>query len=416
MHENEKLNYDVYYVAKQPIFDRDCKTYGYELLFRSGAEDNVARIENPDLATINVVTCGFVKSQESVQKSKRIFINFTEALILTGAPRALPPTVTVVEVLEDVEPSPEVMEEIVKLKQEGYLIAIDDFDDSGKDEDLLNIADIIKVDVLGKNEEQIEHLFNLIKSKKALILGEKVDNRRTFNYLMELGFDFFQGYFFARPKNLTGKTIQAALTAKIRILAALNEPDLEIEEIVNLVTSDLSITYRLLRLLNSAAFGFSMKIESIQHAVSLLGANRMRHWLRMVVLSDMNASSNPEELLLLSLSRGKVLEELALAGQIEKIKSETAFLFGLLSLLDIMLDLPFSVLFKELPLSEDFRAGYTDPESLYGGYLELLFAMENDDHHQITNICRLLEVEPAKLADAVNNSHSWTESIANEIA
>lgn len=407
--------YDYFYVARQPVFERDNRTFGYELLFRKGAGASNAEIDNADLATLNVVTCGFVKSQENINQAKRIFINFTENLILQGAPRALPPSVTVIEILEDVVPSPGVLAELLKLKQEGYLIAIDDFVGNCEDDAFLDIADVIKVDVLGKTEQEILQILELIKDKNALKLAEKVEDKSAYTFLKKAGFDLFQGYFFARPENFTGKKVSASQVGKIRVLSGLNKAGLDIDEIVELVRSDPSITYRLLRLLNSAAFGFSMKIESIQHAVMLLGNTRMRYWLRMVVLSDLNSAANPAELFLLALNRGKLLEELAIDGLLPQAKPESMFLFGMLSLLDVMLDLPFVQIFKKLPLPQTFCSGYTDPHSPLAVYLRMLVALENDDGGQFGHACQTLNIVPHKIAEVAIRANAWTDLVASEI-
>lgn len=407
--------YDTYYVAKQPILDRKNRTYGYELLFRSSAGQSEAAIVNADSATIEVMTSGFVGSQEDQDQSKRIFINFTEKLLLEGAPRALPPSVTVVEILENITYSTEVFEELIKLKQDGYLVAVDDFSIDYQPSKFLDIADIIKVDVLSRSKDEITHLFNLIKNKKALKLAEKVDNQSGYSFMLELGFDLFQGFFFARPENLACKTIKPSQATKIRILAALQSPDLELEEIVKLVTSDPGITYRLLRLLNSAAFGFSMKIESIQHAVALLGATRMRYWLRMIVLSDISSRDKPFELFRLALNRGKILEELADQGMMAQNKPESVFLFGMLSLLDVMLDMPFPLIFKNLPLSDSFQEGYTTSTAALAIYLRLLQAFENNDEEAISSTCQETGIPPRCVTVASAHAHAWTEIITSEI-
>ena len=416
MGNNSSGTHDFFYVAKQPILDREQKTYGYELLFRTGLDEQAAVIKDADFATGDVATYGFVKTQEDINQSKRIFINFTESLILEGAPRALPSSVTVIEVLENIASSPEIMEELIKLKQEGYLIAIDDFDNSREtDEALLDIADIIKVDVLDKNPDEITILFNQIKDKKALKLAEKVESRSTFEYLHRLGFDFFQGFFFARPQNLTGKKIHSSQSSKIRVLSAINDVNLDTEKIIELVNADASITYRLLRLLNSAAFGLSMKIESVRHAVVLLGNSRMRYWLRMVVLSDINAKDNPEELLLLALVRAKFLEKLTQDGHIPNVHPETMSLFGMLSLLDIMLDTPFPTIFKELPLSQNFQDGYTNPDTPLGKYLALLISLENNDLDRPISFANQLAIPIEAIAASFHEAQQWVETIEAEI-
>ncbi len=404
-------NYESYFVAKQPILDRDLTTYGYELLFRSALEVDRAIIDDPDMATINVVTCGFIKSQEELSQSKKIFINFTEDLLLKGAPRALPPSVTVIEVLETTRFSDKLFDKLIEYKQEGYLLAVDDYSLHVTPRTFLDIADIVKIDILNNGQKELADILDSLENCKALKLAEKVDGGASFRSLQSLGFDLFQGYFFARPENLEGRKIRSSQASRIRVLAALQQTRLETTQIVEAITSDPGIAYRLLRLLNSAAFGFSMKIESIQHAVVLLGSVRIRHWLQMVILSDIACTSHPQELLHLALCRAKTLEELALEGSIVGQRAEKLFLFGLLSLLDIMLDMPFPEIFRDLPLSADFQKGYLDPSSRMGHYLQLLHAFEQNNISAMIENCSDLELEPRAMMEASIRAHAWTEAV-----
>ncbi len=415
MNHPEADNYDLYFVARQPILDRRSNTYGYELLFRDSQHHSRAEFDNADQATINVSTCGFIASQESIDQSKRLFINFTERLILEGSPRGLPPAVVVIEVLEDILPSPQIMDELIRLKQDGYLIAIDDYIGSKDVYDLLDIADIIKVDVFAKTTAEIEAIYQSIRDKKALKLAEKVETEREFQFLRDLGFDLFQGYFFARPETLSGKKIKPSFASKLNVLKALDDPSLDTDQLVDLINGDPSITYRLLRLLNSAAFGFSMKISSVRHSVILLGNTRVRYWLRMAVLSDMLGNHKPGQLLVMALNRGKLLEELAVDGQIPDSRPETLFLFGMLSLLDVILDAPFATIFQELPLPDTFQDGYTNPQAPLAVYLRLLEALEKDSYDAVREICTPLAIPVSRFSEAVIRANVWTDRVTGAL-
>ena len=308
--------FDPFFVARQPIFDNANKVWGYELLFRSAPGHETAQINDEDLATICVATCGFIKAQEDTDLNKKICINFTENLILQGVPRGLPPTVTVIEVLENIEPSPQIIEAIIKLKQEGYLFAIDDYVGDTNIQAFIELADIVKVDILGMDFDQIDRVYATIKDFKGLKVAEKVDHLEVLKHLKQLGFDLYQGYYFAKPENLKGRKLKSTSLSKLRILQQIEDPTVSTEKIIEMINTDPSITYRLLRLLNTAAFGFSMKINSVRHAVMLLGNRRLKYWLRMVVLSDLIAEKKTPELYVTALTRGRFLEEMAVGGQI----------------------------------------------------------------------------------------------------
>lgn len=406
---------ECFYVARQPIFDNQNNTYGYELLFRSGADKNVAEIIDEDSATLCVATCGFIKSQESLDQTKKIFINFTGNLILDQTPRGLPPRATVIELLETIVPTPELIQEIVALKQDGYVIAVDDYEGGDLQEALLDLADIIKVDIFNKSFEQIEEIYSKIKDKKALKLAEKVDSREILAFVKELGFDLYQGFYFSKPENLTGKKLRSSQISKLRILEVINDPDLTPERLIEIIAVDPSITYQLLRFINSAAFGLSTKIDSVSHAVTLLGIKRLKYWIRMAVMSDLMGNEHTPELYLMALNRGKLLEEMTTRGVISATSPETMFLFGLLSLIDTMLGVPLDEVLQALPLSEEIVSGYKDEGSPFNKFLQIVRAIENTDMEQLGALCADLDIEEKMVAEASITSTAWTNSVASSM-
>ena len=411
----ETALFEYFYVARQPILDNQNRTYGYELLFRSGADKNVATITDQDHATLSVATSGFIKSQENLDQSKKIFINFTENLILEKAPRGLPPGVTVIEILEDIVPTQELIDEIISLKDEGYIVAVDDFEGSDVQAAFLDIADIIKVDILNKSEDEILEIYDKIRDKKALKLAEKVDSLEMYNFLKKLGFDLYQGFYFAKPENLTGKKLRSGQMSKLRILNVINDPDLDPKKLIDIIVVDPGITYQLLRFINSAAFGLSTKIESVNHAVSLLGMKQLKYWIRMAVMSELMGDDQPPELYLMSLHRGRLLEELANDGMIKGISPDTMFLFGMLSLIDVMLGVPLKEVLDELPLSEDLIEGYRNETSYFNKYLQLVKALEMADTEYLQMICMALSIPERMVAEASVRATSWTNTVASSM-
>ncbi|BBO74756.1 hypothetical protein DSCW_21730 [Desulfosarcina widdelii] len=407
--------FDHFYVARQPIFYNRNRIWGYELLFRAGPETKNAEISDQDLATLSVASCGFIKSQELSDQSKKICINFTEKLILEGAPRGLPPTVTVIEVLEDITPTDELVQTLIELKQDGYLVAIDDYEGKELQKEFLDLADIVKVDILGKDLDQIKAIFSSLEGNRSIKLAEKVDNEEIITHLEQLGCDLYQGYFFAKPETLEGRSLRSTEVSKFRILQALANPSFPAHEMTEIIEADPSITYRLLRLLNTPAFGFSIKITSIRHAILLLGSKRLSYWLRMVVTSDLMGKNKTPELYRMALTRGRILEELCKDGQIQVASSETMFLFGMLSLIEAMLGVPLANILEELPLSEDLKGGYLDRGSTYSKYLELLSAVENVRASKIEALSRELNIDSGMVADASVRSMAWATSLFSQI-
>lgn len=406
--------YDHFFVARQPIFADQGQIWGYELLFRGGPDYEMASITDGDLATYSVATCGFIRSQEDIDQSKKICVNFTEQLLLQGAPQGLPSTVTVVEILEDVIPSERVVEKLIEYKQEGYLIAIDDFEGKTDIGDFIGIADIIKVDILHKSIEEIERICGLIKKSKSIRIAEKVEDGDQIPELKKLGFSLFQGYYFAKPEILSGRKIGSTQVSKLRVMQTIEDPSTTSDTIEKAIGADPSITYRLLRLLNSAAFGFSMEIRSIHHAITLLGLKRLKNWLRMVVLSDLLGEKSPE-LYTMALNRGKMLEEMVHEDQIKDDNAETMFLFGLLSLMNSMLDIPIEQVLDKLPVPDRIKAGYMDKNSEYNKYLQLIEALERSSPEIFKQLCDDIGFTKKRVAEAYLRSIIWANEMNRHI-
>lgn len=402
--------YDHFFVARQPIFHEQGQIWGYELLFRSGPDYEMASIADGDLATFSVATSGFIRSQEDLDQSKKICVNFTEQLLIQGAPLGLPSTVTVIEVLEDVIPSEHVIEKLIVYKQEGYLIAIDDFEGRIDLKDLIDLADIVKVDVLHKSIGEIARICNVIKDSKAVRIAEKVEDSEMIPALKKMGFTLFQGFYFAKPELLKGRKIGSTEISKLRVLQTIEDASSTPETIEKVVAADPSITYRLLKFLNSAAFGFSIKIASIRHAITLLGLKRLKNWLRMVVLSDLLGDKNPE-IYTMALNRGKMLEEMVHEDQIKDASAETMFLFGLLSLLESMMDTPMEQLLDQLPLPDQIKAGYIDKTSRYNKYLQFLMALEHSAPDVFKQLCNDLGFAEKRAAAAYLRAIVWANDM-----
>jgi len=403
------------FFARQPIFDNSGKVWGYELLFRNGHGRDTAEIDSEDLATISVATCGFIKAQEDTDLNKKLCINFTESLILKGIPRGLPPTITVIELLETIQPTPEIVEQIIALKQEGYLFAIDDYRGRKDYHSLINIADIVKVDILGMEHTHIRQVVDELVDFKGIKLAEKVETQDEFEYLKAAGFDLYQGYYFARPENLSDRKIESTGLTKLRILKLIEDPSVSTDEIIEVIKNDPSLTYRLLRLLNTAAFGFSMKINSVSHAVMLMGMRRLKYWLHMAVLSDLVPENKTPELFTMALSRGRFLEELAVSGQIPDASADTLFLFGLMSLIEVMLETPMQSILSELPLPEEVKAGYLEPSSTFAEYLKLVRSVESADIAGVSSICQTLDMDMRRVADASVHAVAWANDVSQHV-
>jgi len=399
--------FEYFFVAKQPIFNNVGEIWGYELLYRNESGKQHAEIQNHDIATLCVATFGFAQAQEFCDQSKKIAINFTEKLILDGAPRGLPPEVTVVEIKVENPPNKSLIEALRSLKEEKYRIAIETHGGQVPHDALLAIADIIKIDTAGKTESALEEIFLTVGAIDCMKLAKKVDCRKSVEQLRALGCDLYQGFFFAKPVNLRGRTLKSTQVSKLRILQTIEQPDVDVQSIKESIKADPSITYRLMHFLNSAAFGFQVKIESVAHAIRMIGIKRLKYWLRMAVMVDLNVQGNTPELYVMGLNRGRFLEELVEQGQMASLNPDSMFLFGMLSLIEAMLEVPLDTIIGNLPLSDDIQSGLFDPDSTYGKYLKLVIALENANASMIEALCREMGIDQKAVAACYSHAIAW---------
>jgi c-di-GMP-related signal transduction protein len=270
------------YVARQPIFTVDEKVFGYEILFRDGVEDYF-REQDPDAASRKTLNTSQQMGLEALCDGRRAFVNCTREVLLKDYITLLPSPHTVVEVLESVPTDDLVKAALQRLKQAGYMVALDDFILDDARTPLVEFADILKIDVRSTTPEERATLMSRFGPWRCRMLAEKVETREEFTAAKTAGFIYFQGYFFQKPELLQAKEIPANRINYMRLLQAVSKPDLEVREMEELIKHEASVCYRLLRYLNSAAFGMRNEVHSIRHALTLLGEREVRRWVRLVV-------------------------------------------------------------------------------------------------------------------------------------
>ncbi|MCZ6664504.1 MAG: EAL domain-containing protein, partial [Gammaproteobacteria bacterium] len=282
-------------VGRQPILDRALNVMGYELLFRPSAEEAPAPFDG-NRATAQVILNTVTEiGLENVVGKHRAFINFTDELLIDGTARLLPHNQVVLEVLEDAVVNEELMEALTVLVDAGYELALDDFVYEPKWDYLMRLASIIKIDVLASSREEICSLFERCKAYDVKLLAEKVETQEQFDELFELGFDLFQGYFFTEPKVISQERIPENHINLLNLLAKLQDIKASTSEIERLVSLDISLSFKLLRSLNSAYFSMPQKIDSIHRAVVYVGLDMLRRWASLMVMA--NVEGKPSELL-----------------------------------------------------------------------------------------------------------------------
>jgi len=329
------------------------KVFGYELLFRSGFESAFDGTD-PTRATSQVITASFFAlGVERIVGRRRAFVNFDRELLLRDCVSMLPRRVAAVELLESVRPDPEVLAACRRIKERGYLLVLDDVVRLADVESLLELADIVKVDFRRATLAEQGRLVRRCRQAGIQILAEKVETQTEFRRALDLGYDLFQGYFLARPVTIVGREIPALKWHYLQILQEISRPELDYQRLETLIKQEVALSYKQLRYINSAAFGWRGPIRSVKQALVLLGESECRKWLSLVALPAL-AQDTAEELVVQAAVRARFAESLAEWVQLSHRRSDLFFM-GLFSLLDTLLDRPLEEALGGVFLPDDVR-------------------------------------------------------------
>ena len=402
------------FVAKQPIFDRQGMIWGFELLFRAAADAQRAEFPNADSATSQVLSDGFFLAQPGIERDKHILINFPKDMLLCGAAYTLPTDMCIIEILESVEPEPEIIETCLALKKAGFKLALDDYVSQPGYEQLIELADIVKVDILGQRPDQVIHIFNTLKPYGCKLLAEKVEDRRFFDLTRKLGFDYFQGFFFRKPEIIQGKKISSNETTKLKLMQELGKEDFDFKALADTISKDLSISYRLLRYVNSAYFGQSKKVESLLQAIVILGQKQFARWLRVIILSDMDSSQKAQAAAMSSVQRARFLELLRESDNRIFLSPESMFFLGIFSMLDVLLGVPMAELLKELPLDDEVKSALLRMDIPSRFWLDLVENYEQANWEKISDMLRERNLNPLNTSLIYVEAMKWTREIFGE--
>ena len=362
------------YIARQPIFTAQKKLFAYELLFRQTLGLHLGELSG-DRATTSLLSTTFLtEGIEKVAGNKLCFINFTENLLLKEIAYTFPKNAFVVEILEDVLPTPEVMAACIKLSKLGYTIALDDFVFNKDLMPLIELANIIKIDYRLSTANEIERILYRLSRFNIKYLAEKIETYAEFEHARKLGFHYFQGYFFAKPESIRMREVASIKLSRIRLLAEINKPDTSMDNLQKIIESDVAIAYKLLRYINSAYYYLLQEVTSIRQAMIYLGEIEIRRFIMLVVISEL-AAEKPTELLRLSLIRAKFCELLAGGCRYVADASEF-FILGLFSLIDAILDTTMQRAMEKLPLSEGVKEALVNQKGPLFPILQAVIAYE----------------------------------------
>jgi len=402
------------FLGRQPILDRELRLHAYELLFRSGSQDNVATVTDGVAATATVIANAFTElGVEAALGDCRGFINVDQEFLFSDMLELLPRHAVVLEILETVVPTPAVIDRCRALKSAGFTLALDDVVEfPAAYDELLSLVDIVKIDIQAVPAEQLQALTRQLRPKGKILLAEKVDSRAQMEQCLQLGFTLFQGYFFARPTIIAGRRLDHSQLSLMKLMGLLLA-DAETSQIENALKSEPGLTVNLLRMSNSVTSG-GAHIASLNQAITLLGRRQLQRWLQLLLFASDGKSHENNALLLMAATRGRLME--LLAGETragDQAYADQAFMVGIMSLMPALVGLPIQEIVAPLPLPERVK----DALSGSGGSLaQLLGIAEASENGDLPGLAGKLAGMPQLTTKALNCAQTAALAWAGNIA
>jgi c-di-GMP-related signal transduction protein len=405
------------FVARQPIFNSKEEVFGYELLYRNNQVNAFPDIDE-DQATAEVIINSFLNiGIDQLSEGKPCFINFTEKLLKLRVPAYFRPREIVVEILETVEPSAELIRICRDLKELGYQIALDDYvfnETNPFARQLLKYADIIKVDFLNTPKEMREKIELLVNQLKIKTIAEKVETREEYEEAKSKGYDYFQGYFFEKPVIMSTHDIPVYFQSYYEMIQNLSKEEPSLDRITELIERDISLSYKLLKLINSPAYRPKQKINSIRQAIVLLGLIELEKWIYVLAVREniVKDSQLAEETIRLSMTRARMCEEI---GRLRTGKSVSSsyFMTGMFSLMDSLLSIPMNQILAELPLQDDICEALQGESNNLKEILDLAVAVEKAQWSRISEMCNKLNVDERTIFKIYSEALAWSSQLLN---
>jgi EAL and modified HD-GYP domain-containing signal transduction protein len=391
---------DNFFLARQPILNRGQRLVAYELLFRDAGAHNTASVTDDAEATATVIAHASELGMAQVVGDQMAFVNVDAIGLMSDFIRFLPHDKVILEILETVKATPEVLDRVRELKQAGFRFALDDV--IGQSDDVQKfqpLCDVIKVDIKDMRPGTLPVLARVLKNPRQKLLAEKVETIEEFQQCMELGFEYFQGYYFARPVVLSGKKISPSQMSVLHLLDLLNS-EASNQEIERSVKHDALITLNLLRLVNTPAVGARYRINSVGHALMVLGRRQLRRWLQILLyVKNGGTQEFTSPLLQLATTRGKTMElmvEHLRPGQ--RVSADIGFTVGVMSLMDTLFSIHMRDVLESVNVLDEVRAALLHRGGDYGSMLSLIEHLEQGrDGRTLAQILHQLALKPAEL-------------------
>ena len=393
------------FVARQPIFNRDKEIVAYELLYRNSLKNFFDPSVSSSKATSILITNSYINiGMDNLVEDKYAFINFDSTLINNDIPSLLNKDSVVIEVLEDVKPDRVFLSNLLALKKQGYKLALDDFTLDYPYQNTIPLYDIIKVDFMLAGLDGAKKIMDKYKNGKRKFLAEKIETVSEFNTALDMGYDYFQGFFFSKPEIIKGKAATSINMQFLKLKEEINKNEVDFNNISKIIESDIGLSYKLLRLVNS--FSLNSQVSSIRHALAILGVKEIEKWLNFIMISDFVADG-ADEVVRLSIIRSRFAELIAEHSNQPQMKYQ-ASLVGLFSMIDVVMGKPFDKIFKEIPMSQNVKDAITNkPTSPLYDMFQVVLSYEKADWDTLDNYTSKLLLNSSEIPDLYFESVSW---------
>lgn len=396
-------------IGRQPIVNSQQEIIGYEFFFRNDSDGSHAPFAEDIQTCAKILSTTIDEMQESWLLGQQLaFINVDHVMLASEFLELMPAEKTVLEIVGTLEVTPEILERCRVLKQNKFKLALDNPQLHPQLEALIPHADYIKLDMRDVDIAQATQWLKKYQTTNCKLIAEKVEQNTQFSNLLDAGYQQFQGYFYAKPENLTNKVINPSFDGVLHLLNLVSQ-DADNKTIENGFKRDTTLSYKLLRYINSVGFGLSCEVQSIGHALTILGRNQLYRWLTLLMVTAGNNSSSPA-LMKTSITRGRLTE---LLGEpfFDKRDRDNLFVVGVFSLLDVMLKVPMEHALEKLQLPEPIVEALTKREGIFGPFLKLTEACEDANNAEILQLAALLQLNPDKVNQCHMEALAWTEAL-----
>jgi len=397
------------FIARQPIVDSQHRMVGYELFFRHSGDADSAQFNDSFEAGLKVIANTLLDmGTEWLLKDHIAFINMDRATLMSDFTELLPGAKIVVDLHNSIQGDEEVFARIADLKSKGFRFSLDDYYGQPEADNLLPIANYVKLDILHRSADEISRAVQKVRAFPLILIAQKVENAAQYNQCKQAGFDYFQGYYFAHPETLSTKVINPAQAIVMQLLDKVRG-DTDAKEIELLFKKDPALTFKLLRYINSAGFGLSCEVQSIRHAVAILGMKPLYRWLTLLLATAGTGPAN-SALARTAIIRGRLCELLG-KTTLSRADQDNLFITGVFSLLDAMMETTMDAVLERIVLPEPIRDALVDRSGMYGPILALTEACESEDSPRIEDLTLSLMLEPEQVTEAHLMAIAWAEQL-----